>query len=244
MPVPSLRPTWRGSFPAAGSRSRTPAVRIWRARRSRADGTDVDPFTAQHLALAQGEAETASGRARVTVDLAESPLAWLARRKGRDGRALIEPAQFQAGERLRADFTRAQLMPRITANWASAVARDGHRGARASAMTETIVAARQRVRHALDQVGPEFTGLLLDVCCFLKGLEDVERERGWPPQLGQSRAAAWPRPARTSLRLPRRGARRRACAGANLAGRGCAICRERLNAAARLRSPGRRARPT
>jgi hypothetical protein len=47
-------------------------------------------------------------------------------------------------------------------------------------MTETIVAARQRVRHALDQAGPEFTGLLLDVCCFLKGLEDVERERGWP----------------------------------------------------------------
>ena len=159
----------------------TDAGRAHLARAALARGdTDVDPFTAQHLALAQGEAETASGRARVTVDLAESPLAWLARRKGRDGRALIEPAQFQAGERLRADFTRAQMMPRITANWTSAVARDGHRGARATAITETIVAARQRVRHALDQAGPEFTGLLLDVCCFLKGLEDVERERGWP----------------------------------------------------------------
>ena len=75
-------------------------------------GSGLDPFLGQHLGLAQAEIETAHGRASVTIDAAESPLAWLARRKGRDGRALIEPVQFQAGERLRADFTLAQLMPR------------------------------------------------------------------------------------------------------------------------------------
>ncbi len=47
-------------------------------------------------------------------------------------------------------------------------------------MTDLIIASRQRVRLALDACGPEFSGILLDVCCFLRGLEDVERERGWP----------------------------------------------------------------
>ena len=62
--------------------------------------------------------------------------------------------------------------------------------------SDSVIAARQRVRQAFDSVGPEFIGLLLDVCCFLKGLEDVERERAWPPrsakivlQLGLDRLA-------------------------------------------------------
>jgi Domain of unknown function (DUF6456) len=161
-------------------------------------GASIDPFLGQHLGLAYDEIETAEGRVGITIDAAESPLAWLARRKGRDGRALIEPVQLQAGERLRADVTRAQMLPRITANWTSSVAQDRRSaaGGRAATFTEAVIAARQRVRHALDAAGPEFTGLLLDVCCFLKGLEDVERERGWPPrsakvvlQLGLDRLA-------------------------------------------------------
>lgn len=142
---------------------------------------EIDAFRATHLALARRQIVTEGGRAEVTVDESESPLAWLARRRGRDGRCLIAPQQLQAGERLRADFTSASMMPRTTSNWESPIA-GARRGAGdgAATFTEIAIAARERVNRALEAAGPEFSGLLLDVCCFLKGLEDIERERLWP----------------------------------------------------------------
>jgi len=121
------------------------------------------------------------GTVTVTVNHDESPLSWLRRRRGRDGRPLIDAAAFAAGERLRADYTRALIMPRVTANWTAAVAgrrRDGAGGM--AELTEAAIAARRRVAKALAAVGPEFDGLLVDLCCFLKGLEEIERERRWP----------------------------------------------------------------
>lgn len=160
-----------------GSGSNRRAARIPQPLRPSING-----FRGRHLALTERQISTGHGSANVTIDESESPLAWLARRRGRDGRALIDPHQLQAGERLRADFTRAQLMPRTTSDWTRPIAsgRRGASGERSGALTDAIVNARQRMRRALDAVGPEFAGLLIDVCCFLKGLEDVERERTWP----------------------------------------------------------------
>lgn len=167
-------------------------LQVTAAGRARADRLDaaradaaVDAYRGQHIALVRRRAPAPDGSsdAAVPVNDAESPLAWLARRKGKDGRAMIEPAQFQAGERLRADFTFAQLMPRMTVDWASPIAAGGGAGGGGpAAMADAAVAARQRLHRALEAAGPEFAGLLVDVCCFLKGLEDAERERGWPPR--------------------------------------------------------------
>lgn len=140
----------------------------------------VDPFRAQHGHLAVSASADQGARSSVLVNESESPLAWLARRKGRDGHALIKAHQLQAGERLRADFTRGQMMPRTTSNWEAPVARGQRSGGNPASFTDAALSARQRLQNALNAAGPEFSGLLLDVCCFLKRLEDVERERLWP----------------------------------------------------------------
>src|SRR5215475_11087252 len=96
----------------------------------------VDRFRAQHLVLAQRQIVTEDGHTNVVVDETESPLSWLASRRGRDGRALIEAHQLEAGERLRADFTRANLMPRITSDWSNpSVGRRAKGGERADLLT-------------------------------------------------------------------------------------------------------------
>lgn len=122
-----------------------------------------------------------SGTQQALVDLSESPLAQLARHRTRDGLLFLEASEVNAGERLRSDYTRGQIMPRLGANWIASVAsgrRDGAGGG--VELTDAALAARLRVEKAIAAVGPELSGVLLDICCYLKGLERVEAERGWP----------------------------------------------------------------
>jgi hypothetical protein len=121
-------------------------------------------------------------------DLKESPLAWLARRKDKDGRPMLSDEEFDAGERLRADFWFAQMTPRVTANWSLLLSGGG--GSRGAPdlgpdMRESVIAARERVRRALASVGPDLAGVLIDVCCHLKGLEASEKASGWPQRSGK-----------------------------------------------------------
>jgi len=142
-----------------------------------------DSFREQHQERAFQTAEIDGLRKPALVDQTESPLGWLRSRKDKTGQPLIDKVQFEAGERLRADFFHAAMTPRVTASWDGipsdqAARRAGPGGA--TNLREQTVAAQQRVRRALRQLGPDLSGILIDVCRDLKGLKEAETARGWP----------------------------------------------------------------
>jgi hypothetical protein len=142
---------------------------------------DENPFAAQHQLRATREIAGPEGETLLlTVNEAESPLGWLRHRRGRDGKPLITALQFEAGEKLRHDFTLAQLTPRMAVDLSAPVVA-GRRGAKSdTALPEMVLAAKQRLRRALSAIGPVLADLALDICCHLTGLEDAERLHGWP----------------------------------------------------------------
>jgi hypothetical protein len=141
-------------------------------RRQRAAG---EPFAEQHQILAERLVKGDDGVVRkVTIDEGESPLGWLRHR------GAIDLVQFEAGERLRRDFTVAQMTPRMAIDLSAPVV-DGVRGARPEAeLTERVLAAKQRFGGAMRSAGPVISDLLFDVCCHLIGLEAAESARAWP----------------------------------------------------------------
>lgn len=110
-----------------------------------------------------------------------SPLQALTRLKDRDGQAYFSSEALEAGNRLASDFQRGNLSPRITASWEPRLSQraKGQAGG-AQDLTDSAMAARLRFSSAADAMGPELSGVAIDVCCFEKGLEVVERERQWP----------------------------------------------------------------
>jgi hypothetical protein len=111
----------------------------------------------------------------VAVNDVESPLCWL------KARGAITDMQHDAGERLRRDYTIAQLEPRLCTDLTAPVVNSSGRGAEnAGAMSDTVLAAKQRFSAAMKAVGPGLSDLLFDVCCALKGLEAIETAKAWP----------------------------------------------------------------
>jgi Domain of unknown function (DUF6456) len=157
-----------------------------RAYLRRRAAEEESAFQVQHQDRIEAEAEVAGERVSVMVDTSENPLDWLRRRKDRHGEPLVEEACYQAGERLRRDLTIAAMLPSITSRW-DAVPNSPRiaRGADMSTASEAAVAARQRATTALRAVGADLADLLIDVCGFLKGLEQIERDRSWPPRSGK-----------------------------------------------------------
>lgn len=116
----------------------------------------------------------------VTVNMAESPLGWL-RAHGH-----VSDAQFEAGERLRADWERAQLGPRVTMRWDAAAMDRGARGAPPAADPGTAgLAAKARFEAAVAAVGPGLSDVLWRIVCAGEGMRDAETALGWPARAGK-----------------------------------------------------------
>lgn len=130
--------------------------------------------------------ESDGGAERPRVNLRESPLQWLARRRDADGAPFLSAAAVLAGERLRADATEAAMLPSVTVNWSRMEQTTARAMPRDPAMaSERVIAARQRVRAAHRALGSGLGGFTLDVCAFLVPLQAAEGARGWPARSGK-----------------------------------------------------------
>lgn len=164
------------------------ATGLARVRRARSED---DGFRAQHRLAGSRTVPAGAGAGveRVAVNDAESPLAWLRRRKGTDGAPFLDEAQFAAGERLRDDHARAAIGPMLARPaWGALATGTGQGRSPAGGLAEigdAVLDARARVERARMAVGPELFPVLVDVCCDLKGIETVERLRNWPPRSGK-----------------------------------------------------------
>lgn len=122
---------------------------------------------------------------KLRCNLAESPLALLARRRDKDGQPFLSPELVMAGERLREDFELAQMGPRITQNWDKFLTAGARGGFVGGGPGEGPGNARDRVAAALKDLGPGLGDVVLRCCCFLEGMEVAEKRMGWSARSGK-----------------------------------------------------------
>ena len=112
----------------------------------------------------------------VKVNLAESPLTWL------HARGHLNDRQFAAGERLRADWERAELAPSVTMRWDPVRIAGGEQGLTAG---ERQLAAKRRFDGAVAAAGPGLADILWRVVCAGEGVPAAEKALAWPARSGK-----------------------------------------------------------
>ena len=116
-------------------------------------------------------------RRSVTVNLAESPIGWL------HARGHLDDRLFAAGERLRADYERAQLGPSVTMRWEPVrICGTNDNGL---APSERQIAARQRFGGAIAAAGKGLEDILWRVVCACETVTTAEKELEWPARSGK-----------------------------------------------------------
>lgn len=126
----------------------------------------------------------AQPRKRSRYTTVESPLIALARRRDRDGAAFLSPDLVHAGEQLREDFELAQMSPVAPGAWESFLQAPGETTLDAEEGGASAD-ARARMAAALNDLGPGLADVVLRCCCYLEGLEIVEKHLGWSARSGK-----------------------------------------------------------
>jgi hypothetical protein len=123
------------------------------------------------------KAQTRAAVRTVTLNLAESPLAWL------HARGHLDDRLFDAGEALRSDYERAQLSPNVTMRWDPV--RVKSTGERGLSPTERQIDARRRFDGAIKAAGRGLEDILWRVVCAGEALPEAEKGLGWPARSGK-----------------------------------------------------------
>jgi hypothetical protein len=119
-------------------------------------------------------------RRSVTINAAESPLGWLL------AHGHVSQRQYDAGERLRSDWERAQLAPRVTMAWDSApVARGRGGSAIGPDLAGAQIDAKRRFEEAVASAGPGLADILWRVVCAGEGMRQAETALRWPARAGK-----------------------------------------------------------
>lgn len=121
----------------------------------------------------------AAARRLVSVNTAENPLSWL------HSRGMLTERQVQAGEKLRADFTRAGLEPSVTMQWDAPPPDGGPRSASHDNRSIARIDAQRRFDAALAAAGAGLADVCWRVICAGEAMQGAERALGWPSRSGR-----------------------------------------------------------
>ena len=142
-----------------------------------------DPRLLVERAVPDPDAQNSKGakpRRTVTVNLSESPLAWLHTYGHLDDRQLL------AGEKLRSDYEIAGLGPRTTMVWEHMPVSRGRRAAPSSfTPTDRAVSAKMRFDGGLDALGRDLSDVAWRVICAGESVPVAEKSMGWPARSGK-----------------------------------------------------------
>ena len=133
-----------------------------------------------------GDNQSGPSGTRARYGAAESPLLTLARRRDKGGKPFLSGDLVAAGERLREDFELGKVGVDGPQYWEDVMSSKSATDPTADELKAGgASAARARFRAALADLGPGLGDVVLRCCCYLEGMEAVERRMGWSARSGK-----------------------------------------------------------